>query len=295
MQRRHASINLSKPVLLEKSLEAYQLYLHDYLNDASIKFVLADAADRLRIRMYMKEETADSSVVIKSNRRVFLDVIADNNYLRFQDELELFKVMQLSFLDVRIDDLEESDDHKDVVKELVIRLRSFSKAFSNVPWTADNHYQYLCITDHYIQLVDQVLLNPRLSLQEIERSGKSLDKKLYGTAPLNSYLKAAIFGVMGALVGVALGIVIAGGSTVWAGGVGAIPGAILGAFKGAALGITIAEATSVSLLAATYGLYSGLKSRSQYELTQRMENRAIDYRIQADMVAINHNLKQNKR
>ena len=110
---------------------------------------------------------------------------------------------------------------------------------------------YPTIIQHVAQEAANVFYNPNRGYKEIGNSFEQLDEALHGKQPMSPKVKAAICGVIGALVGFAIGIVVGAAITAWGGGFGALPGAIAGAF----LGFTVA--TTVGIGGAGLGALAG--------------------------------------
>ncbi|MDR3477409.1 MAG: hypothetical protein P4M14_05190 [Gammaproteobacteria bacterium] len=253
MQARLNEMPLIEAQLQKNWRTAYANYLQELLEDPNI----AVGKGQHRSKLYMPEALC--------NRLNFIDREADGigPFIKYKNKFEIMQRMQLAAFKEQITlfPLETELEEKKVTP-ILRSLKTLLDDLQQVKWNKNNCFQYICITDHFIQQI-KALKNP-LTLEEITQSANALDQKLFGKPPLNPYIKAAICGVIGALVGLVIGVIIGGASTFYAGGFGALPVALATAFKGAALGQTVAAVGLASVLGSLFGLFSGKKQGPKY-------------------------------
>lgn len=120
------------------------------------------------------------------------------------------------------------------------------------------------IIAHFTDEAEKLLKNPNPNLESIETMRNSLKNKLYLKPPLSTKMKAAICGIIGALLGAAIGIII---GMVCLGGIGVIPGAIVCAFKGFTTGTAVAIGTvsAGAAIGAGAGFFSAKRNNEAYK------------------------------
>ncbi|MDR3477863.1 MAG: hypothetical protein P4M14_07515 [Gammaproteobacteria bacterium] len=260
MQARRPKLVLSKHANVDQTLENYQSFLRAYFDDDTIDITILDNGIKMELSRKTFETSALQDLVPPAQREEHADQQEISLY--FRTKYALLESTPYTILKAKADEL-----HRKINNPAAALPRALRQLISRLEEEAvreGNYYQYLCITDFCLNVCDQLLEKPNLSVEEIKHLTQDLDEKLLGKPPISRYLKAALFGFIGAVVGLALGVVIAGGSTIWAGGFGAIPGAIAGAFKGAALGTTLATISSAGLIGAISGLFSSRNAHNNY-------------------------------
>ncbi|MDR3477375.1 MAG: hypothetical protein P4M14_05020 [Gammaproteobacteria bacterium] len=255
MQARRKNKFVSEAQFKKNWKISYEEYLRDLLNDP-----IASIEEGEELKLYLSPETMKRKGIPAGDR----GIDDKGAYIVYNNKFRLIKSIQVNILSRNIILMEDMQKLNN--KELIEKFSALCSALYNTNWSADNYFQYFCILDHFIHLIDGVISNKKhLTYEEIGQSINELGKKVYGTPPISLSVQAAVCGVIGALVGLVIGIVVGGASTFYAGGFGALPAAIATAFKGAALGVTLAQGATGGVLGCCYGFFSNKRNLALHE------------------------------
>lgn len=146
---------------------------------------------------------------------------------------------------------------------------AYTRLFKILRQEAPINAVHAIVIEHFSSLANKLTSEEPMNLDDIIKSTQDLDNKLYGRPPISRNLRLIVGGVIGALGGLALGLLIGIAATWWAGGIGAIPLALVGASKGAAFGTGIAltvgcSAAAGGFAASVFGFYGGKQSQTHH-------------------------------
>lgn len=190
---------------------------------------------------------------------------------------KLHNLMQVTQL------MSENDVKSDIIthyKKLYLRL---STDIQKSKATSATYDPIPVVIDHFIHLGEGIAKRKAITSDDMTRSMTRLDKKLKDKKPMSPELKMTICGVIGAIVGFSIGLVVVGLAT---GGFGALPGAIVGAVSGFTLTTAggISGAGLTSLIAAGLGLFHNETHRQDYyKMKNSLVNKDLkDFALKAD-------------